>query len=147
MNRIRKQVATLAVTAILDTQLLLGLKDESPSTGMSSLWSIISGSAASNHPEPSHKHAKSEGMFSSLLAGTGPNYAKTVDGLKEYLSDTFSTLNQYFVVLEHRSRILSEMIRVVAVTSFNGLMSRRNFTNFNRGNFMVALKLISWHGY
>ncbi|KAJ3415358.1 Myosin type-2 heavy chain 1 [Chytridiales sp. JEL 0842] len=114
LTRVRKEVATIAVPAVIETQQLPGLVTGAE-TGISSIWSMVTAAT----------QVISEQNFG--------HYPKTMDGLKKYISDIQSLSKHYYLVLEHQQRILTELIRTIGVTSFNNLLNRRGFVNFKRG--------------
>ncbi|KAJ3102488.1 Myosin type-2 heavy chain 1 [Phlyctochytrium bullatum] len=106
MEDTKRHVASMSVGAILDTQDLANMKSETTT----SFWSL----------------------FQTNVTGTGT--AGTLTTLKEYLSGLNDIMEAYFVTSDHRDHILNELVRVVGVTSFNGLLKKRNFTNYKRGS-------------
>ncbi|KAI8833886.1 DIL domain-containing protein [Chytridium lagenaria] len=104
MEDTKRHVAGMAVGAILDTQDLAHMKVEASG----SFWSLFGGNAVT-------------GTTGSLV------------GLKDYLTNLNDIMESYFVTADHRDHILNELLRVLGVTSFNGLLKKRNFSNYKRG--------------
>ncbi|KAI9352487.1 P-loop containing nucleoside triphosphate hydrolase protein [Zopfochytrium polystomum] len=115
LEKERRTVAGMTVAAVLETQELPGMRAPAPSGG---------------------------GIFGAALAflgGAGPDGSSATSSvtalqkLKQYLTKLDATLTGTFVCEEHRREVLMEMIRVVSITAFNALMTKRVFANFKRG--------------
>ncbi|KAJ3212445.1 Myosin type-2 heavy chain 1 [Dinochytrium kinnereticum] len=104
LEEVKKHVASMAVSAILETQDLPGLTSETPA-----FW----------------------GFFGNT--GEGGNKEDNMMSLKSFLSGLGRIMECYCLPVEYQSRILGELVRVVAVTGFNTLLKSRSLTNFRRG--------------
>ncbi|KAI8850373.1 P-loop containing nucleoside triphosphate hydrolase protein [Chytridium lagenaria] len=105
LEEVKKHVASMAVASVLETQDLPGLKSES--TGF---WGLFGGGGEGND----------EGRDNMVT-------------LKSFLSGLKRIMACYCLPLEYQQKVLSELVRVIAVTGFNALLKRRNFANFRRG--------------
>ncbi|KAJ3191047.1 Myosin type-2 heavy chain 1 [Irineochytrium annulatum] len=73
------------------------------------------------------------GGFWNFFGGEGAPSEDDMTSLKGFLSGLDRIMDCYYMVPEYRDRILNELIRVVSVTGFNGLLKKRGFANFRRG--------------
>ncbi|KAJ1568713.1 Myosin type-2 heavy chain 1, partial [Cladochytrium tenue] len=114
MEDLKRDVATLSVPAILDSQELPGLAE--PTTGASStFWGLAGG-----------------GSGGSGLIGAGDS-SDDIAALKAFLSELDRTVGAYGLPGEVRAQVLGESVRVAGVASFNALLLRRGFSTFKRG--------------
>ncbi|KAJ3109862.1 Myosin type-2 heavy chain 1 [Phlyctochytrium planicorne] len=104
LKEVKKHVASMAVSAILETQDLPGLKSET-----NGFWGLFRGGDPAANPEDN------------------------MTSLKSFLSGLHRIMQTYCLPREYQHRILGELVRVIAVTGFNSLLKRRNFINFRRG--------------
>ncbi|TPX39336.1 hypothetical protein CcCBS67573_g10677 [Chytriomyces confervae] len=106
LKRLREEIAGLAVPAVLETQELPGFEPAHDRT----LWNMFGRVADRRLDGPSDMHK-----------------------LKLLLSSIDHTLCACFVPDALYSRTMMEMVRTIGVVSFNGLLRRRNLSNFKRG--------------
>ncbi|KAI9357595.1 hypothetical protein DFJ73DRAFT_622650 [Zopfochytrium polystomum] len=106
LEDLKRDVALISVPAILDSQELPGLVEEE----QTSFWSMF-GAGGADEDQPKDD----------------------IKTLKVFLSDLDQIMGAYYLKGEHREHVMTEVIRVVGITSFNALLMRRNFSSFKRG--------------
>ncbi|KAJ3130784.1 Myosin type-2 heavy chain 1, partial [Irineochytrium annulatum] len=65
--------------------------------------------------------------FWNFFGGEGAPSDDDMTSLKGFLSGLGRIMDCYYLVPEYRNRILSELIRVVSVTGFNGLLKKKGW--------------------
>ena len=73
-------------------------------------------------------------LFRGLLSGaTAPPYA--MDDILAVLNKVWKSLKSYYVEPSVTQQVVTELLKLIGVTSFNDLLMRRNFCSWKRGEF------------
>ncbi|KAJ1559534.1 Myosin type-2 heavy chain 1, partial [Cladochytrium tenue] len=126
VEREQRTVAGLSVAGVLETQDLPGLRSSRGGGAGGGLFGVA---------------AAALGWGGGAATATGTAGADTtavvaetgLQRLKRHLGGLDGVLRAYHACEEHRAEVLVEMVRVVGVTAFNGIMTKRAFADFRRG--------------
>lgn len=73
-------------------------------------------------------------LFNRLLSSnTTPAYS--MDNVLNLLNKVWKSLRSYFVEESVVQQVITELLKLIGVTSFNDLLMRRNFSSWKRGKF------------
>ncbi|KAK9238890.1 P-loop containing nucleoside triphosphate hydrolase protein [Lipomyces kononenkoae] len=70
-------------------------------------------------------------FLSKVLGTSGPSY--TMDDLLNFLNRIYKAMKVYYLEEEVVRQVVMELLKLVGVTAFNDLLSRRNFLSWKRG--------------
>ncbi|KAK9429667.1 P-loop containing nucleoside triphosphate hydrolase protein [Lipomyces doorenjongii] len=70
-------------------------------------------------------------FLSKVLGTSGPSY--TMDDLLNFLNRIHKAMKVYYLEEEVVRQVVMELLKLVGVTAFNDLLSRRNFLSWKRG--------------
>ena len=84
-------------------------------------------------------------LFNRLL-NTNTTPAYSMDDVLNLLNKVYKSLKAYFMEESVIQQVVTELLKLVGVTSFNDLLMRRNFCSWKRGTLLAILSGIQAPG-
>lgn len=97
------------------------------------LSNMIVPAVIENQSLPGYVCNQSGGIWSQWAAKTSTTSQFSIDQLLNFLSKLSKTMRCYYMDESMSRQILTELIRVIGVNSFNHLLMRKNFCTWKRG--------------
>jgi myosin-5 len=88
-----------------------------------------------NQSLPGYVCKQNSGLWSAWATSVTTSLV-TVDQLLDFLIKLEKTLKAYYVEESMSNQIMAELIRVIGVTAFNHLVTRKSFLTWKRGDFI-----------
>ena len=110
MKELRKRIVNMIVPAVIENQSLPGYICKQSGAGLWGKW-----------------------------AKTAPTSQFTIEQLLNFISKLSKTMRCYYMEDSITRQILTELLRVVGVSSFNHLLMRKNFCTWKRGFVLFFL--------
>lgn len=87
---------------------------------------------------PGFTSSEGTGRLFRLLGSNAPP-AFNMDDILNLLNQVWRSLRSYYMEESVVQQVVTELLKLIGVTSFNDLLMRRNFSSWKRGTFFVNL--------
>lgn len=77
--------------------------------------------------------SRDTGRFFSKSAAAGAQQSFTMDDLLNFLNRIWRTMKCYYMERAVANQVMTELLKLIGVTSFNDLLMRKNFSSWKRG--------------
>ena len=78
-------------------------------------------------------------LFNRLLnSNKTPTYS--MDDILNLLNKVWKSLKSYYMEESVMQQVITELLKLIGVTSFNDLLMRRNFSSWKRGRYLTKVK-------
>src|ERR1700760_3431483 len=85
-------------------------------------------------------------LFNRLLnTNNTPPYV--MDVILNLLNKVWKSLKSYYIEESVIQQVVTELLKLIGVTSFNDLLMRRNFSSWKRGRYMLSQKPMVVHAH
>ena len=78
------------------------------------------------------------------LLGSSNTPAYSMDDILNLLNKVWKGLRSFYMEESVVQQVITELLKLIGVTSFNDLLMRRNFSSWKRGTFSRGSRFISW---
>lgn len=74
-------------------------------------------------------------LFNRIIGASTPQFS--MDDILGVLNKVWKSLKSYYVEPSVTGQVITELLKLIGVTSFNDLLMRRNFCSWKRGEFLL----------
>lgn len=85
-------------------------------------------------------------MFTRMIQGmqgASATPTSTMDDILNLLNKVWKCLKSYYMEESVMQQVITELLKLIGVTSFNDLLMRRNFCSWKRGEFSLSFSVHS----
>jgi myosin V len=104
------------------------------------LGTMVVPAVIENQSLPGYICKQSGGIWSQWTAVTSSSSQLTIDQMVDFLSNISQTMKCYYVEKSIHNQLLTELVRIIGVSAFNHLLTRKNFCTWKRGILIVEFR-------